>query len=101
MQAESLTLFGQVGNLRGRIECLEGLAQVASGQGRARDAARLYGTAAAQREAFGLPELAGDRAPHLQAKARVRTALGDDAFTEAWVAGAALPLDDAIRLALD
>jgi hypothetical protein len=81
--------------------CLEGLAMLAADEGQPGRAARLYGAADGLREATGTPVEAADRAAHERAAAVSRAALGEEVFAAAWAEGRALPLDDAIALALE
>ena len=79
---------------------LENLAYVALGQGEPERAARLLGAAAALRAARWTPILPVDRPEHEDQVARTRAALGEPAFTAAWVAGRAMTLEDALAFAL-
>ena len=81
--------------------CLALLAGVASAQGRAGRAARLFG--AAERGAESLHQQVvlrqyGDDYDRAVATARAR--LGEDAFAAAWAAGRAMALEDAVAYAL-
>jgi hypothetical protein len=75
---------------------LEGLARVAVAQGRMERAARLFGTAAALRVDRGWPLPPVKRAELDRTVAAAREALGEEAFTAAWVRGHTLPLKEAI-----
>jgi DNA-binding NarL/FixJ family response regulator len=69
------------------------------GQGHLRQAARLWGAASAVRDeihALLPPAYQADYAPFL---AKVRDALGEQAFATAWAEGRAMTLDEAIALA--
>jgi predicted ATPase/DNA-binding CsgD family transcriptional regulator len=75
---------------------LEALALVATDQGHVQRAARLWGAASAVRDAVHAlppPSYEADYAPYL---ARVRTALGEEAFAAAWAEGRALTLEQAL-----
>jgi predicted ATPase/class 3 adenylate cyclase/DNA-binding CsgD family transcriptional regulator len=74
-------------SFRGPAPALEGLAAVAAAQGEPTWAARLWGTAEAQREAYSLPLAPIYRADHEQAVATARTQLGEQFFAAAWVEG--------------
>src|SRR5437016_4492331 len=63
-------------------------------------AARLFGTAQALREAIGAPLPPVERAEHECHLAAARAALGEAAFTLAWMAGRAMSLDQAIDTAM-
>ncbi len=64
------------------------------------DAVRLHAAAAAIREALALQSPAGE-SPRQRTLDAARSALGPPAFEEAWKAGHAWTLDDAIEHALD
>ncbi len=99
LQREGLALAWRIGDRRRVVFCLEGCAAVAGTQ-RPLDAARLWGAAAALREALGTPILPADRAGYEQAVAAARDAAGHAAFAVAWDAGHALPLERAVDEAL-
>jgi predicted ATPase/DNA-binding XRE family transcriptional regulator len=94
---ESLELGWRVGLIHPVLLCLEGLAQVAVGQGRPERAAWLYGAAAALREDRGWPLPPAKHAEHERTVAAARGALGEEAFEEVWARGHALPLDEVVR----
>jgi hypothetical protein len=75
---EALLLSRDIGTRELMAAGLESVAWVAAACGQARRAARLCGAAEA-----------------------MRAALGEEAFAAAWAAGRALPLDEAIALALE
>ena len=75
---------------------LEGVAGLAARWHGAERAARLFGAAAAVQEASGLPVEPAFRDAHHRDVAAVQAALGEDAFSAAWEAGAVLPLEQAI-----
>jgi predicted ATPase len=97
---ESLTMFGETGDKWVATEGIEGLALIASAQGRSERAGRLFGAAEAARETFGItmprPE-AGDQ-EHFWAAIRERPA--ETAFAAAWAEGRAMTLEQAIEYAL-
>ncbi len=78
------------------ISCLVGCAELASSQGEATRAARIFGASAELRAAFELPLTPATQVLHDGWVATVRRRLGGVAFERAWAAGAALPLDEAI-----
>jgi predicted ATPase/Tfp pilus assembly protein PilF/DNA-binding XRE family transcriptional regulator len=98
---ESLALSRDLGDKEAIAYGLEGLAAVALGCGRLRRATRLFGAAAALRTAIAVPLPPAERAGYDSAVAALQRALGDDNFTTAWAAGAALPLEHAIAEALE
>jgi predicted ATPase/Tfp pilus assembly protein PilF len=97
---EGLAIRRQLGNKRGTAYSLEGLAAVAGTQGQPERAARLFGAAEALREAIGAPLPPSDRTEHDRHVATARAALDEAAFAAAWAEGRALPLEQAIALAL-
>jgi tetratricopeptide (TPR) repeat protein len=98
---ESLAIFREQGNKRGIVVGLEGLAAVAVAQGEPEHAARLFGSAEGLREAIGAGMPPAERAEHDRSVAAARTALGQEAFAAAWAEGRAMPLDEAVALALE
>jgi predicted ATPase len=98
---ESLALLWGLKHKRRIAECLEGLAKLASAQGQPTQAARIYGTAEALREALGAPLAPPERALYDRTVAAVRAALDEPAFTTAWAAGRAMTLEQAIVHALE
>jgi len=80
--------------------CFEGLAAVLALLGRAEPAARLLGAAEAVRESLGVSLAPAERATHDETVAALGAALGEKRFRAAWLAGGALPLDDAVAFAL-
>ncbi len=105
--AASLELCKEMGDRLGIARCLEGLAGVvaATSDGGAETglirAVRLLGAAAALRQALGVPVSRVDRPTFERAVAAVRAGVGEDAFAAAWAEGRALPLDEAIEVALE
>ncbi len=97
---ESLALFGEAGDKRVATECIEGLALIASAQGNAERAARLFGVAEAARETFGITMPRQERGDHERRGATTREGLGDAAFAAAWAEGRAMTLEQAIEYAL-
>ncbi|MGH2411748.1 MAG: ATP-binding protein, partial [Chloroflexota bacterium] len=97
---ESLRLSREIGarNLLG--ESLESMAWLAAACGRQQRAARLGGAAETAREALGIPLPPGRRAGHDRATRAMRLALGEEGFAANWADGRALPLDEAIAMAL-
>ena len=98
---ESLTIYRQLGDQRGIAEGLEGMAGVAQGQGRPGRAARLGAAASALRESIGSPLPPGEQEKFDKHVSSTRAALGDDAFTQAWNAGLAMTLKQAVDFALE
>jgi len=95
---EALALSWRIGDKRRVAFCLEGLA-AAAGPGQAGRAARLFGAAAALRDAIGSPLPPSERSDHEQSLAAARA--GDpDAFAAAWAEGQAVELEQAVVVAL-
>jgi DNA-binding CsgD family transcriptional regulator len=102
-QVEGLHLAWDTGFQRGVAFGLEGVAAAIAMPGgdlhTARKAALLYGTADALRREIDQPLPPADRALNTRSIDAARATLGDDAFAEAWAAGAKLPLAEAVRIA--
>jgi len=98
--AESLALFRDLGDKGGMAWCLAGLGSVAALGGQLERAARLWGAAEAQREAIGARPAPAARLTYERALATARAQLGEAAFSAAWAAGQAMPLEQAMTEAL-
>ncbi len=94
--SEGLAPFTEVGDRRIIALALDGVAGVAIAWEQSERASRLFGAAAALREASGLPVEPAFRAAHGRDVAAARAALGEDAFAAGWATGAALPLPAAV-----
>jgi len=77
---------------------LEGLAALEAGQGAPSVAARLWGAAAALREAIGAPIYPVYRASYEQAVAQIRAMLGEQAFRTAWAEGRSMTPEQALAV---
>ncbi|HEX5504002.1 MAG TPA: tetratricopeptide repeat protein [Thermomicrobiales bacterium] len=97
---EALALHWPLRSLGSTADNLAGLGFVAVSQGRPERAARLLAVADATRRALGAVPPIGEGAGAAEAAAAARAALGEAAFTAAWAAGAALPLERAVAEAL-
>jgi hypothetical protein len=120
---ESLAIYREVGDRLRIAELLEALAALAcerqsvpgaaegagagvpeadatGAAGRGWRAARLFGAAAALREAIGAPVEPRHRAAYCRQVSRAREQLSEEAFAAAWAKGAAMGLDQAISSAL-
>ncbi len=84
---ESLILTMELGNKLIMASCLEGLAGVILAQGASAWAARLWGAAAALREAIGAPLPPVERADYERSVASARVQLGGKALAVAWAEG--------------
>jgi tetratricopeptide (TPR) repeat protein len=98
--AEALVLCREAGDKRLIVECLEGFADIASGQAQPERAARLYGAAEAIREAIAFRWSPVDREEYDRQVAGLRGALGEAAFAAAWNAGRGLTWRQAADYAL-
>jgi hypothetical protein len=81
-------------------QCIGELGIVAAASGEPERAARLFGAAAALREAIGGRLLPRNRAPLDDWTATARARLGERSFTRLWAVGRALAPDQAIDEAL-
>jgi predicted ATPase/DNA-binding SARP family transcriptional activator len=98
---ESLGITRDLGDQEGIAASLEGLAGAAAIGARMEDAARWFGAAAVLRQAISAPVPASECEEHERRVAAVKEALGEPAFRAAWAEGAAMPLEEAIRCALE
>jgi predicted ATPase/DNA-binding SARP family transcriptional activator len=97
---EALTLLQELGVPRGTAACLETLAGIAAVRGQLDRATRLFGAAAALRRSLGTPSAPQERADNERVIAMLRDGLGAEAFAEAWAAGSALSMAQAVAEAL-
>jgi predicted ATPase/DNA-binding CsgD family transcriptional regulator len=93
---ESLTIGREVGEKQRIAFYLEGLAIVVAVQGDPVWAARLWGTAEAQREVLGTPLPPVYCADYERAVAAARTELGEQLFALAWAEGRAMTPEQAL-----
>jgi len=77
---------------------LEGLAAVVAAQGEPTWAARLWGRAQAQRDAYGFPLAPVYRADYDHAVAAARAQLGEQAFAAAWAEGRIMTPEQALAV---
>ena len=102
--AESLTLCYAIDDRRTSIDCLEGAAATLLARdgepSEARAAARILGSARTLREQIGFPISPSEQVELDRTEIRARSSVGDESFDRAFTAGAALPLDEAIDLAV-
>jgi tetratricopeptide (TPR) repeat protein len=99
--AQSLALHRAIGDQSGIADSLRALAGATASLGDARRAALLFGAAAALRDALETPVPANAREEYAARVEGVRVALGNQAFDAAWAEGEALPLEEAVALALE
>jgi predicted ATPase len=95
----SLRLVRSTGDDEVMAGILDGVASAAAARSDQR-AGQLFGAVAALRAALGAPRPLADEDGYRRAIALARTTLGDDAFAAAESAGRALPLEEAIVVAL-
>jgi tetratricopeptide (TPR) repeat protein len=93
---ESLALARQASDKLSIAADLEGLAEVVAAQRHPLWAARLWGAAAALREALGAPIPLIDRASYEAAVAAARTQLCPDRFDAAWAEGRSMTLEQVL-----
>jgi tetratricopeptide (TPR) repeat protein len=98
---EALLLSRDIGTRELVAAGLESLAWVAAACGQSWQAAQLCGAAEALRDVLGAPLPPDERAGHDQAVQAMRAALGEEGSAAAWAAGRALPLEQAIALAVE
>ncbi len=80
------------------VECIEGLAVVASSAPATGElATQLFAVAALERVALGAPMPRARQPAHDRAIADVRAALGEASFTAAWAAGERLSVERAME----
>jgi predicted ATPase/DNA-binding XRE family transcriptional regulator len=96
----ALQLSRSMGMLGGVAACLEGLAEVAVASDEFPRAGRLWGTAAAVREAAGAAVTSDARLSQAASIARARAALGEERFAALWAEGKAMTLDEAVVVEL-
>jgi predicted ATPase len=99
--AEAMTILHGLGDRPGVIESLEGLAALAAATAAPRRAARLWGAADALQQEMGGTRSVNQRIAYERQAKPVRAILTAEAFDQAWDEGRAMPLDDAVRYALD
>jgi predicted ATPase/uncharacterized protein HemY/DNA-binding XRE family transcriptional regulator len=97
----SLTSASVLTNKPWLVRALENFALVATATGDAERAIRLFATAAAQRALLGTSLPPNDQEINERHIARARAQLGDTNFSVAWRDGEALPLEEALDLALE
>ena len=98
--SESLQLRRDLGHRAGLIDCLVGFAGAYGGLGQTRQATRLASAVAALCESLGYALDPEDQQVFDHDLQGVRSRLDDAAFTQAWQAGQALTLDEAVEEAL-
>jgi hypothetical protein len=96
---ESMALRQELGDRRGIVDGLEGLAAAAGAPGRGREeqAARLFGAADALRHAIRAPLPPVQQAERNEQLAALRNSLGEAGFRAAWEAGQALTWEQLVE----
>jgi non-specific serine/threonine protein kinase len=100
LQAHGPALTEDQGDKEVVAGCIQALGEIAAAYGQRERAARLFGVVSALRERAALAQTAADREGFDRRVASVRGSLGPVAFAQAWEAGRAMPLDQAIDLAM-
>ncbi|HEV2073695.1 MAG TPA: LuxR C-terminal-related transcriptional regulator [Thermomicrobiales bacterium] len=93
---EALTLFVQIGGVERIADMLSRIAVLAEARGKHVVAVRLFAAAEEQREHIGAVQTLPERAVYEQALTTLQGQIPADDFAAAWVAGKALPLDQAV-----
>ena len=101
LYGESIRIFQELGHKRGIARALEFLAISAASQSHAGQALHLAGAAAALRDQLGTPLSPAEQIKLDKALEFARRTLGSVAGTEAWLAGWAMPIDQAVVEALN
>ena len=99
--SESLAIEREVGDRPGQLFDIEVLAALAAEEGRPVRAVRLYACSSMLRAEVGRLTVEPGWPKHEHHIRRVRSALGEDAFAEAWEQGRAMTLDEALDYALE
>ncbi len=99
-QAESLRLFGEVGDKDGLAESLERFAMLANANANFRRAAQLFGAASVLRKEAGTVLARVERAEYGGELNATRAQLDTATFDAAWQAGQVMTAEQAIELAL-
>jgi tetratricopeptide (TPR) repeat protein len=97
---QSLHLWHQIGSRKELPEPLEAFAELLALQNELKRAVCLYGAAHAWREQLHLVRPPIQREPYQAGIEALRGALGEEAFSNAWEAGTAMTLEEAIQYAL-
>jgi predicted ATPase/transcriptional regulator with XRE-family HTH domain len=97
---DGLAVHHELGDRRNVASLLVQLGSLAGRRGQGSRAARLWGAATALRAEIGAPLTEGQSAEFEHAVGPVRASCGESEFTAAWIAGGALPLEQAVAEAL-
>ncbi len=96
-----MNLNQQVGDPRGTIACLAGLAAIAAAQGRFERAAKLMAAVDTQLATIGIRLLFIDQIEYERNLANLRAKLDEKNFNKFWARGNGMSLDQAIAFALE
>jgi predicted ATPase len=97
---ESLALWCEIDSHWGTVESLEAIAYLAMAERQPERAARLLGAAESLRQTIGIRHRPFERTDYESSVVAIRASLGEEAFAEAWAAGQALSLEQAVAEAL-
>jgi predicted ATPase/class 3 adenylate cyclase len=97
---EALALTVELRDVRSVGQLLDGFAEVASYSDQPVAAATLWGASESLRDSIGAPLYELDRERHERMYQRMRDALGEEAFSDAWRVGRAMTLEDASHFAM-
>ena len=86
---------------RGIARCLEGMAKIVAAKDRREQAVRLLAAAEALRQTIDAPRSVPETVECEHLVALLRKAQGEPAFATAWAEGMALPLEEAMKSALE
>ncbi len=100
LYGESLRIFRDLDHKRGIARLLEGIACCAAGEGRPDASLRLAGAAAALRQTLGTPLPPAERVALERGLAAAREALSGSDSAAVWMLGWAMPVAEAVALAL-
>ena len=101
LYGESIRVFRELGHQRGIARALECLAASAAARSNAKQSLHLAGAAAALRQRLGAPITPTERPRLEKALEFARRMLGNAAGLTAWMEGWAMPVEQAIREALE
>ena len=98
---ESLFIMREIGDRKGILYLLYAFANVAAVKSRSEQTVALWGAADALRKEIGVPLPLTEREEYERKITGARQALGEEAFSVAWAAGAAMTLEQAMEYALE
>ena len=100
LSRESLLLWHELGGKWDIVDCFEDIGSIAAADGRAVEAARLYGASDALRDSVGATPSPFEQVLRDRYMVPAIAALGDETFQKEWERGHAMPFDDAVAYAL-